>query len=61
MATSSIFANVRITDPRQAEAFAEALDASAKGPERVPSVPVIPLITNIDEIRKFMTGEDIEK
>ena len=57
MATSSIFANIRITDPQQAEAFAEALDASAKEPERMPSAPVIPLVTNVDEIRKFMTGE----
>ena len=53
MATSSIFANIRITDPQHAE----ALDASAKEPERMPSAPVIPLVTNVDEIRKFMTGE----
>ena len=41
-----------------AEAFAEVLDG---GSERVPSTSVIPLVTNIDEIRKFMTvriGED---
>ena len=57
MATSSIFANVRITDPRQAEKFADALDASAMDPERMPSAPIIPLVTNIDEIRKFMTDE----
>ena len=41
--------------------FAEALDESARDPERVPSASVIPLVTNIDEIRKFMTvrtGED---
>ena len=54
MALSSIFANVRITDPRQAESFAEALDASAMDPVRVPSAPVIPLVTNVEEIRKFM-------
>lgn len=59
MATSSIFANVLIADPRQAEAFAEALDASAMDPERMPSASVIPLVTNIDEIGKFMTGEGI--
>lgn len=55
MATSSIFANVRITDSKKAEAFAEALDESARDPERVPSASVIPLVTNIDEIREFMT------
>ena len=61
MATSSIFANIRITDPQKAEAFAEALDESARDPERVPSASVIPLVTNIDDIRKFMavrTGKD---
>ena len=55
MATSSIFTNIRITDPKKAEAFAEALDESARDPERVPSDSVIPLVTNIDDIRKFMT------
>lgn len=54
MATSSIFANVKITDPKKAEAFADALDASARDPERKPTVPVIPLVTNINEIRTFM-------
>ena len=61
MATSSIFANVRITNPRQAEAFAEALDESAMEPERMPSAPVIPLVTNIEEIRKFMADEGNER
>ncbi len=55
MATSSIFANIRITEPQKAEVFAEALDASAKDSERTPSASVIPLVTNIEEIRKFMT------
>lgn len=55
MATSSIFANIRITDPKKAEAFVEALDESARDPERVPSASVIPLVTNIDDVRKFMT------
>jgi len=55
MATSSIFSNVRIIDPQKAEAFAEALDASAKELERMPMAPVIPLVTDIEEIQKFMT------
>ena len=49
------FSNVRITDPKKAEAFAEALDESARDLERVSSASVIPLVINIDEIRKFMT------
>ena len=32
MATSSIFHNVRISDPEQAEAFVAALEASEKDP-----------------------------
>ena len=55
MATSSIFSNIRIMDPQKAENFAEALDASARDPERVPAASVIPLVTNIEEIRKCMT------
>ena len=39
MATLSIFANVKITDPKKAEVFIDALDASAKEPKRKPSVP----------------------
>lgn len=57
MATSSIFANVRITNPQKAEVFADALDASAKDPERLPAAHMIPLVTDIEEIRKFMAGE----
>ena len=34
MATSSIFANVRITDPKKAEMFVEALDASSRDLKR---------------------------
>lgn len=55
MATSSIFAQVKITDPKKAEAFVNALDASAKDPKRKPSAPVIPTVTDLDEIRKIMS------
>jgi len=34
MATSSIFANVKITDPKKAEAFVNALEASANEPKK---------------------------
>lgn len=60
MATSSIFTNIKITDPKKAEDFVEALDSSAHEPKRTPSKPVIPLITNIEEIRKFMGMENRE-
>lgn len=57
MALSSIFANVRITDTRQAEDFAEALDVSAMDSVKMPSASMIPLVTNIEEIREFMADE----
>lgn len=60
MATSSILTNIKITDPKKAEDFAEALDVSAHEPERMHTKPVIPLVTNIEEIRKFM-GMGIKK
>lgn len=54
MATSSIFANVRITDPKKAEAFVDALEASAKEPKGKPSAPIIPTVTDLNAIRGLM-------
>lgn len=55
MATSSIFAKVRIDDPKKAEAFIDALEASENKPKRKPSISVKPPVTDINEIKKFMT------
>ena len=46
--------------PKKVEDFVEALDISAHEPERRPSKPIIPLVTNIGEIRKFMGMENRE-
>lgn len=54
MATSSIFAKVRIDNPKQAEAFIEALSASENKPKRKPSTPVKPPLTDYDAIRQLM-------
>ena len=54
MATSSIFTNVKITDPKKAKAFIDALEASESDPKVEPSAPIIPTITDLDEIRKIM-------
>ncbi|MCD7813190.1 MAG: hypothetical protein LUH20_03910 [Lachnospiraceae bacterium] len=54
MATSSIFANVKITDPKKAEIFIEALDASARESKREPSAPDIPILSEAEDIRKLM-------
>lgn len=54
MATSSIFAKVRIDDQKKAEAFIDALEASENKPKRKPSILVGPPITDRNEIKKFM-------
>lgn len=54
MPASSIFAQVKITDPKKAEAFVNALEASANDPKRKPTAPIIPTVTNLDEIRKIV-------
>ncbi len=54
MATSSIFAKIRIDDPKKAEAFIDALEASGNKPKRKPSIPVNPPVTDINEIKEFM-------
>lgn len=40
MATSSIFANVKITAPKKAEAFVNALETSANEPKKSPLHPL---------------------
>ena len=54
MATSSIFANIKITDPKKAETFINALEASANESPRKPSAPIIPTVTDLTAIRKLM-------
>lgn len=61
MATSSIFAKVRIDNPKQAEAFIDALVASEKKPKRKPSTPVKPPLTDYDAIRRLMAKGDMTK
>ena len=54
MATSSILTNVIIRDPKKAEAFADALEASSRDPKRKPSAPAIPVLRDADAIRRFL-------
>ncbi|MBE7058232.1 MAG: hypothetical protein E7387_03925 [Ruminococcaceae bacterium] len=55
MATSSIFTHVKITDPKKVEMFAEALESSEKARVDKPSAPRIPVMKNLDEIRKLVS------
>lgn len=54
MATSSIFTNVKITDPKKAEAFINALDASANEPRKAKTVAEPSLVTDLNELRRMM-------
>ena len=54
MATSSIFTNVVIEDPKKAEAFVDALEKSSQDPVWKPSAPSIPILDSVEELRRFL-------
>lgn len=54
MATSSIFTNIVINDPKKAEKFIDALETSSRDPEWKPTTPVKPPLTDTEAIRKLM-------
>ena len=57
MATSSIFAKVRISDPKRQKSFIDALEASENKPKRKSSILVKPPLTDYDAIRQLMAKE----
>ena len=61
MATSSILTNVKITDPRKAEMFINALEASSKDPKRIPSCEVKPPLTDKKAIKALIHKGQIGK
>jgi hypothetical protein len=58
MATSSIFANVRIKDPKKAEAFIDAYVDAMENPRKRDLSNVKPPLTDINEIRRIMGSKD---
>ena len=50
MATSSIFTNIVINDPKKAEKFIDALETSSHDPAWKPTTPVKPPLTDIEAI-----------
>ena len=54
MATSSIFTNVRITDPKKAEMFINALEESANAQIKKPVTSFTSIVADADEIRRIM-------
>lgn len=61
MSTSSIFSNIIIRDPKRAEEFIDALEASSEDPAWVPTAHVKPPVTDIDAIRKLMSKQKVDK
>ena len=51
MPTSSILHNIVISDPKKAEALANALEASSQNPKCKPSEPAIPILTDVEAVR----------
>lgn len=53
MATSSIFTNVKITDPKKAEAFINAMDAAANVPRENTQKKAYCIESNPEKIREM--------
>ncbi|MCI9099460.1 MAG: hypothetical protein HFH58_06300 [Lachnospiraceae bacterium] len=53
MATSSIFANIKISDPKKAETFVEALEASIADPAPQINIPKEAVLSEHDKIREL--------
>ena len=53
MATSSIFHNVILTEPKQVEAFVNAMEASLADPYIAPQIPLSELMADKSEIRRL--------
>ena len=54
MAISSIFVNVKITDPKQVERFVDALEESEKNSNQQVVYAVYSCLRDLDEIRKLV-------
>ena len=54
MATSSIFANIKITDPQKIEAFVDALEASIADSLPPSNTPKKTVLSDPDKIREIL-------
>ncbi len=61
MATSSIYANIKITEPEKAEAFVDALEASIADPMPVSNTPKKTALSNPDKIREILAKREYKK
>ena len=61
MATSSIFANVKITDPKKAEAFINAMDAAANLPKKNIQTTTSFLVDDPKKIKEMLAKRKSKK
>lgn len=61
MATSSIFANIKITEPEKIEAFVAALDASIADPMPCSNTPRKTVLSDPDKIREILAKRKEKK
>ena len=61
MATSSIFANIKITEAEKIEAFVDALEASIADPMPPSDTPRKTVLSDPDAIRKLWNKRKNEK
>ena len=61
MATSSIFANVKITDPKKAEAFINAMDAAANLPKKNTQTTTSFLVDDPKKIKEMLAKRKSKK
>lgn len=54
MATSSIFANIKITEPKKIEAFVDAIEASIADPMPPSGFPKKTVLSDPDKIREIL-------
>lgn len=58
MPTSSILHNIVISDPKKAEALANALEASSRDPKRKPSQSTISVLTGAEAVQEFLSHRE---
>ncbi len=61
MATSSIFANIKITEPEKIEAFVDALEASIADPMPFSNAPRKTVLSDPDKIREILSKRKIQE
>lgn len=60
MATSSIFANIKITESKKIEDFVNALEASIADPTPPPGLPKKAVLSDPNKIKEILAKKEIK-